>query len=339
MVFCFAMAALCYVQLFALASSYFASTGSSSSTEESGCVGTTCYETFSCYGTRSSTEHFRQPWIALSGAVLFPIGYLGATNQVRWQIRYAANYMCALAIALFVVIFFDCVYTKSCDAYPTNVVHMTLTETVLPPPITKAAVSMLRDMSTYSVDEVSTVTGGFRVLLWYVAVAGTFAAALAYTSTEATQLIGEIDSGPLGLGINYGLDRWSEVVDHDAIRRYKERQMDSKFISDAMTPLHCPPGDIQGPFGYQVHKRDERMGYGSFHPIDYLESLWEPNPMPGDPDQILYRHGSQVYLEAQQQLRFLEEAEAFKHEFHRNLEEDYAADAYDAGLPGRPIVL
>lgn len=345
MAFCFAMAFLCFFQLFKFVSSHFVGSSSSASSEDPGCVGTACYETFSCYGMRSATEHFREPWAALTGAVFFPIGYLGAMNEKRWQVRYSANYMRALAIAYFGVIFFDCIYTESCGAYPTNVVHMTLTQDFPPAPITKAQVSMLKDLSTYPVDEVSTITGGFRVLLWYCIVAGTLAVFVAYTAAEAAKLIGVVDSGPLGLGINYGLDRWNEVVDHDAIRRHRERRMESKFISDATAPLHCPPGDIHGPYGYQVHGRDGGMGYGSFHPLDYLEATLEPNPKPGDADQILHRHGAKEYFEAQEQLRFLQEAEAFKQDFHKILEEDRASVAYDENLSwsvgdaGKPIVL
>lgn len=282
---------------------------------------------------RQATEHIREPWAALTGAIFFPIGFLGALNEKRWQVKYAATYMSVMAVVYFGIIFFDGVYTESCDAYPANVVIMTLTQKFPPAPITKGAVEMLKDLSTYSVDEVRTITGGFRVFPWYVFVAGLLAAALAYTGSEASKLVGDMDSGPLGLGVNYGLDRWSEVVNHDAIRRYKERQMDSKFISDAMAPLYCHPGPDPHPnLGYLAQPPKQYMGYGSFHPIDLLEDHLEPKPNPGDPDQILSKNSAEEsHYEGLEQLRFLREADSFKQDFYQKIAADHAAFQEDTG--------
>jgi len=103
-------------------------------------------------------------------------------------------------------------------------------------PISRATVEQLRGAPFFSVPVVDSIVGGFNLLAWYFAFAGGFALLLVYTAREASLLAHLAERGTLGLGVHYGLNRWDEVINHDAVRRQKARETHSPFIEDARLP-------------------------------------------------------------------------------------------------------
>jgi len=239
MVFCAAALVVTLAQLLGALSSYLAIGGASAVASSTSCVGTSCYEVFTCEGLKESTQHLREPFLELFGAVAFVLGVLGAMYGVEWQLRRAGQFMTILGVLYLGMAVFDGVYTGKCGAYATNIVWSTLVAPFgLPPsPLGGGTQEMLRAMDTWPQEKVATMTNNFSVLAWYLAIAVPWSLALLYAGGEARFLSQLVERGPLGLGVNYGLGQWDEVVNHDAIRIYKERLRRSPFIDDAQLPL------------------------------------------------------------------------------------------------------
>mmetsp|Transcript_9392 Transcript_9392/g.24299 ORF Transcript_9392/g.24299 Transcript_9392/m.24299 type:complete len:300 (+) Transcript_9392:96-995(+) len=203
-----------------------------------GCTGTQCYEVFTCFGMKDTTYHLREPLVSLAGAVFAPVGIIGAMHGYHPHLTTFALFVAASAALHVGVIVADYAYYSTCNAYPGNM----LFQTVLTPPIgalvpmSAATVSQLWATPSFTVPTVDAIVGGFNVLAWYFAFAGAYALFLVYAAREANCLAFFAERGPLGLGVHYGLAQWDEVINHDAVRRHKGRDMRSQFIDDAKLP-------------------------------------------------------------------------------------------------------
>lgn len=297
------------------------------------CTGTQCYEVWSCYGMQKSTVHILNPGFALTGIVFWTLGLIGTYYTVRWQVRYMANYAFTVGLVLLGCMIFDLVYAPTCDAYTANTIH-TLTKDFPPPPITSAARDMLKDLQTYPRGEVDDITNGFRVLLWYSCVFGLLTALILYLCSEAYGLALLIDRGPLGLGVNYGLDQWSEYIDMDAVRRNKMRGMKSKFLEDAKLPFYTHPGELRAPYGFQPTTMIHSAHYGTTAPVDaenittFIEErqaqLEAAAEKPIEEEEVV-TSTEEVFVEDVKKLeqqRFMEEAAMFQEAFATTYKED-----------------
>lgn len=225
----------------------------------SGCSGLECYEVFSCLGMKDATAHLREPLMSLAGAVFFSLGIYGTHHGCRRPLQLLGTFLLVSATLHLGILLGDALYVQTCNAYPRNVIEQTLIQELLPPsPLTPAAQTTLKGMSVFTIEEVQRVTDGFNVLAWYYALAGSLTAFLAYTAYEAHYLGDLAERGPLGLGVHFGIAQWDEVLNHDAIRRRKAREMKSQFIDDANLPLKFP--DVEAPFGYMAASDG---GYGA----------------------------------------------------------------------------
>jgi len=227
------------------------------------CIGSHCYEVFSCFGLKDATQHVREPLASVTGLVFLPLGAHAAHHGLGGQMRLLSAYLAVSAVVHVGLVFSDVIYFSACSAYPVNSVHQTLLSEVLPPsPVGPAVVHALREMPYYPAAEVGRLTAGFPVLAWYLAWAGLYAALLAYAAHEARLLGDLLERGPLGLGVHYGLGRWDEVIDHDAVRRHKEREVRSRFFDDAQLPAAAAPADIEAPsLGHRA--QTAWRGYGA----------------------------------------------------------------------------
>mmetsp|Transcript_98899 Transcript_98899/g.251040 ORF Transcript_98899/g.251040 Transcript_98899/m.251040 type:complete len:341 (-) Transcript_98899:74-1096(-) len=234
------MAALCYAQLFKWAMrSHLWDSIIGNAWEvgpESGCTGLQCYEVLTCFGLQDATRHTREPLATLAGAVLLPLGVAGAHHCYRWHLRVLGLFLAASAALHAGLMFCDAAYVHACGTYPSNMIHQTMVNWMPPSPVTLAAQAGLLKMSSYSFKDVADITDGFNVLLWYYSVAGTLTAFLTYAAMETNLLATLAERGPLGLGMHYGLGQWDEYLNHDAVRRHKDKGMRSKFIDDAKLP-------------------------------------------------------------------------------------------------------
>jgi len=231
------MAALCFVQLFkwTMSSHLWDIVIGNSWTVggQTSCSGTQCYEVLSCYGMRGATLHIREPLVSLSGALLLPFGVVGAHQGYRPQLHVFAAYLAASAALHLGLLLGDTVYLQTCGQYPSNVIYQTMINWLPPSPVTVAAQAELLNLDTYSFQKVDHITQGFQVLVWYYALAGSLTVFLAYAASQAHWLGNLVERGPLGLGVHYGLGQWDEILNHDAVRRHKERGLRSNFIDDA----------------------------------------------------------------------------------------------------------
>mmetsp|Transcript_35619 Transcript_35619/g.113860 ORF Transcript_35619/g.113860 Transcript_35619/m.113860 type:complete len:288 (+) Transcript_35619:130-993(+) len=234
------MAALCYVQLFKWAMrSHLWDSIIGNAWEvgpESSCTGMQCYEMLTCFGLKDATRHTREPLATLAGAVLLPLGVAGAHQCYRWHLRVLGLFLAASAALHAGLMFCDAAYVHACGTYPSNMIHQTMVNWMPPSPVTLAAQGGLLKMSSYSFKDVADITDGFNVLLWYCSVAGTLTAFLTYAALETNLLATLAERGPLGLGMHYGLGQWDEYLNHDAVRRHKDKGMRSTFIDDAKLP-------------------------------------------------------------------------------------------------------
>lgn len=263
LVFCSLMTVLSYIQLgswFGKSALWEIVTGMDKTPQHvSGCVGTACYEVFSCFGMREATQHVREPLATVTGAVFFPLGAYGAHHGYRSHLSLFGNYLIASAVVHIAILVADGCFYNFCDMYSLNMITQTLVSTFLPPsPLTPAAQDTLLHKTILKVGEVDDIVGSFNALLWYLSFAGSWALLLCYTASEAHFLGDLMARGPLGLGVHYGLAQWDEVLNHEAIRRHKERGMRSQFIDDAKLPLKCPV-DVEAPLGF----RASGHGYGA----------------------------------------------------------------------------
>lgn len=298
------------------------------------CVGTQCYEVWSCYGMQKSTEHLLNPLFAMTGIVFWTLGFIGAYYALRWQVRYMANYAFTVGLVLLGCMIFDLVYAGTCDAYTANTIH-TLTKSFPPSPITSAARDTLKDLETYPRGEVDDITNGFRVLLWYSCGFGLLTALVIYLSAEAYGLARLIGRGPLGLGVHYGLDQWDEYVDMDAVRRKKSMEMKSKFIEDAKLPFYTPPGELRAPYGFQPTTLIHTAHYGTTAPThaEHITTLLEERQAqqeidmekPIEEEKVVTQteEVSMAEMKKLEQQRFAEEAAIFQETFVATVKEDW----------------
>merc|ERR1740120_27961 len=185
---------------------------------------------------RAATQHIREPLVSISGALLLPVGIVGAHHGYRPHLHILSAYLVSSAALHIGIVLGDTVYLGTCGAYPSNIISQTLVNWLPPSPLTLASQAQLLSMDTYPFDAVALATNGFKVLVWYYAITGSLVVFLAYAATEAYRLGHLAERGPLGLGVHYGLGQWDEILNHDAVRRHKERGMRSQFIDDAQLP-------------------------------------------------------------------------------------------------------
>jgi len=311
------------------------------------CVGTECYEVWSCYGQRETTEHILSPWMPLTGIFFYTLGFLGAFHCVRWQVRTFAHYAFFAGLVQLGCMIFDLLFYATCDAYTANTIHATLTKAFPPSPITSAAREELKELQSFPKHEVDDITNGFNVVLWYSIVFGLLTALILYLAVEAYGFEKLVGQGPLGLGVHYGLDQWDEYVDHDAVRRGRSKDMASKFIEDAKLPFYSHPGIVKPPFGFQPTTLVHTMHYGATKQIsaeeltpilDELkvrqmeeavplqEPVEEPEAVPPPEEEKSIEE-----LKLEEQRRFMAEAAAFQEAFANTVKDDYEYQAEENG--------
>mmetsp|Transcript_64432 Transcript_64432/g.135201 ORF Transcript_64432/g.135201 Transcript_64432/m.135201 type:complete len:292 (+) Transcript_64432:171-1046(+) len=237
---CVVLSVLCYVQLFlwALRSHLWdAIIGNPWEVKnEADCVGTNCYEVLSCFGLKDASFHLREPLTTLAGAIFFPIGLHGAHHVYRSQLQTLAVFLVCSTALHFVVFLGDLAYCQVCGAYPSNMIYHSVLAWLPPSPVTNAAQASLSKLSVFSYEQVATITENFAVAPWYNSMTTLLVLFLAYAAHEAVALGHFAERGPLGLGMHYGLGKWDEYLDHDAVRRLKNKSVRSKFIDDATLP-------------------------------------------------------------------------------------------------------
>eukprot|EP00440_Ansanella_granifera_P000209 gb/GFBE01000224.1/.p1 GENE.gb/GFBE01000224.1/~~gb/GFBE01000224.1/.p1 ORF type:complete len:358 (+),score=53.24 gb/GFBE01000224.1/:1-1074(+) len=225
------------------------------------CSGAKCFEVLSCYGLKDTTRHVMEPLMSLSGLVFYPLGLHAAYHTQDLEMRRFGLYLLASAAIHVGVVIADYAYLQTCNAYPTNIISFTLSEQFFPPsPLRPGDQDILRTWSTYPVQATNEQAQFFSIPAWYFAFAGVWAMVFVYASIEALQLSYLMEHGLLGLGVHFGLDQWSEVLNHDAIRRKLNNERRSKFIDDANLPL-AEVGEAHGALGYSASTGPR--GYGS----------------------------------------------------------------------------
>jgi len=201
------------------------------------CTGTECFEVWSCYGMRETTYHLREPFITVVGAIALPLGVYGALQGSQWHLRAATLYLALDAVLRFGIIVADVVYVETCGVYPFNVVDQILSEAK--GLVYRVIQEKLSGMSSFGVGNVDAVTGGFYTTAFYLIYAGLWLLIVAYLANQAYLLGQLLETGPLGLGVHYGINQWDEefhYADYARAKRFKESAKESQFISDAMIP-------------------------------------------------------------------------------------------------------
>lgn len=264
LLFCCVMTVVCLVQTLRWAGRWHvldALVGNSWQPAHSPCVGTDCYDVWTCFGLKDATQHVREPLASVSGLLIFPVAAHAVQMGYQRPVKFLGVYLTVSAIVHFALIISDLIYFQACNGYASNIIMQTLMNTVLPPsPFTLAARAELQKMTVYPVATVDTITKNFPSLTWYIVWATLWASILAYTAWEATLLGDLVERGPLGLGIHYGLDQWDQVISHADVRRHKEREMRSQFLDDARVLNHkriLAGPDAEMPLGYRA------AGYGA----------------------------------------------------------------------------
>lgn len=239
-----------------------------------GCVGTECYEVWTCTGMSGATQGIRWPLAQFAGLVAFGLGLVGAKYSERHQLLWAGKAIFLLGLVYIGSAIFDVAFEKACDAYTSNVVlgFLASSSRLPPSPLGGGTQATLRQMTSYPVDKVSELTGGFNVLQWYLAVVIPWVAFCLYTAVEAEFLGDLVERGPLGLGVNYGIGQWDEIINHDAVRIQKEKLRRSKFIDDAQMPFHV---NDDGQHGFLMP-----TGYGAAEALEGSLDLNERRPLP-----------------------------------------------------------
>lgn len=208
-----------------------------------GCIGTQCWEVLTCFGMKDASLHVREPLVTLAGVIMLPAALSGAHHSSHRDLRVAAVFFIATAVLHIGVLAADAIYFGTCGSYPTNIIYQTMLNWMPPSPLNRATQAKLQAMSAYSVEDVAQATHDFQVLTWYFVVAGLLAAFLLYVAREVW-LLGDLsERGPLGLGMHFGLNRWDEVLDHDALRRHRMKGTRSAFLDDAT--LTIPGTDLE----------------------------------------------------------------------------------------------
>jgi hypothetical protein len=188
------------------------------------------------------------------GAVIFPLGVYGAVHGYRDMLKITSFFITLLAAVYAFCFVGDYIYFGTCHAYPANVVE----EVFLWPiafPIRAAAQTELRKLNFFPVTYVENLTHGFDTMIFYDVWMGLQCAILCYTAKEARMLGMLAERGPLGLGVHYGLGQFDEIINHEAIRKRKEKP--SRFVEDGKMPTTY--NDPEVPLGYFVGHN-----YGAF---------------------------------------------------------------------------
>mmetsp|Transcript_37968 Transcript_37968/g.100426 ORF Transcript_37968/g.100426 Transcript_37968/m.100426 type:complete len:296 (-) Transcript_37968:35-922(-) len=215
-----------------------------------GCTGTECYEVFTCFGMKDATRHLREPLASLAGAAFAPLGIYGAVHGSHRHLQTFALFLAASAALHVGTVAADGAFFETCGAYSGNMLWQTVLTWPLGAivPISRVTVDQLSRTPSFTVPVVDSIVGGFNLLVWYFVFAGAYALILVYTAREASLLAYLAERGTLGLGVHYGLNRWDEIINHDAIRRSKARETHSQFIEDARLP--------------SASEEDAALGYG-----------------------------------------------------------------------------
>lgn len=267
MIFCFLCSVLAVATLlnWFMTSSMWNSIMGRSSPSQQGCTGPHCYEVFTCNGLKDATWSIREPLVSLTSAIFFPLGFLGAFYGTRWQLKWASRYFEILFAVYLGILIFDIALRSSCPVYPGNVMNIALTNLLTRLFWENGTRANLMSMDSWTIVSVDAMTHGVKIFAWYLALMIPWVILIGMLAYETWKLSTLVENGPLGLGINYGLDQWDYVINEDAVRRNKEKHMSSQFIDDARLPLPVPPGQLQAPYGITVRSGVLTKGidYGS----------------------------------------------------------------------------
>mmetsp|Transcript_91064 Transcript_91064/g.237230 ORF Transcript_91064/g.237230 Transcript_91064/m.237230 type:complete len:297 (-) Transcript_91064:66-956(-) len=264
LVSCLVLAVLCYLQLGRwFLELHLLSPATEDANQRLHCTGTECLEVWSCYGMRETTYHLREPFVTAVGAVTLPLGVYGALQGSQWHLQAATLYLILDAALRFGIIVADVVYVETCGSYPFNVVDQILLETK--GLVYKAIQEKLSVMSSFGVDNVDAATAGFYTMAFYLAYAGLWLLVVGYLASQA-QLLGRLlETGPLGLGVHYGINQWDEefhYAEYKRARALKESARESRFIRDATLPdPELKPLDPSPGFAVSGHRHG--AGYGA----------------------------------------------------------------------------
>jgi len=235
---CLVLAVLCYLQLGRwVLELHLLNPAPKDVNRRLDCTGTECLEVWSCYGMRETTYHLREPFITVVGAIALPPGVYGALQGSQWHLQAATLYLALDAVLRFGLVVADVAYVETCGAYPFNVVDQVLLDTK--GLIYKVIQEKLSVMSSFGVGDVDAVTGGFYTMAFYLTYAGLWLLVVAYLANQAYLLGQLLETGPLGLGVHYGINQWDEefhYADYARAKRLKASAKESQFISDAAIP-------------------------------------------------------------------------------------------------------
>lgn len=246
------------VELVSFAYGFFADGGirHAANLEAAACVGSQCYEVWSCHGLKDATEHLREPFLQGLSLVSALFGFCGAYYGDRFQLHFGGLGMLLLGVFCSAVGIFDKVYTETCLAYPTDVVDAMLLRRVPPSPLAGGLQEKLRATVVYPVADVDAVTEGSSILAWYLAYLGFWAAVNMYAGYQARLLSELVEGGPLGLGVHFGMHQWDEFINHDELRKHCQGLKHSDFLEDAHQPLSYASVGY-GAARFHPHEADE----------------------------------------------------------------------------------
>lgn len=224
------------------------------------CLGSECFEVFSCYGMKDTTYHIMEPLMTLSGLYFYPMGLQAALQTQDLVMKRFALFLTAVAVIHVSLLIFDYTYLRTCNAYDTSIMSMVLAEEFLPPSLLRPGdQEILKTWSSFPVEAVDKQTANFNITAWYFFFAGAWALLIAYVAFEAFQLSHLMEHGLLGLGVHFGLDQWDEVLNESALRRQLFKEQRSKFIDDANVPfVDAQASDPYFGYGYAAG-----TGYGA----------------------------------------------------------------------------
>jgi hypothetical protein len=264
LVSCLVLAVLCYLQLGRwFLELHVLSPAPVGVNKRLDCTGTECFEVWSCYGMREATYHLREPFTTVAGAIALPLGVYGALQGSKWYLQAAILYLALDAALRLALIAADVVYVETCGSYPFNVVEQILLETK--GLIYNVIQDKLSVTSSFGVFNTDAVAGGFYTMAFYLTYAGLGLLVAAYVAYQAYLLGQLLETGPLGLGVHYGINQWDEefhYADYARAKRFKESMKDSQFISDATIPdPERKPLDPFPGFAVSGHRHG---GYGAF---------------------------------------------------------------------------
>lgn len=219
------------------------------------CQGLECYEVFSCRGFAWTTDHIREPFTTVVGAIMFPLGVLACLHGYRDMLKLVATYLMALCVLFGACLIGDVIYLETCYDYPANMIEMALLWPI-PFPIRAGMQEQLSRMQYFPQATVDKITHGFATLWMYLGIQLAIVLVFIYVAREARKLGMLFERGPIGLGVHYGLGQFDEILNHDAIKKLKEPK--SFFVEDGQLPLYKPM-DSTAPLGYLVGN-----DYGAF---------------------------------------------------------------------------